>query len=110
MVRWHAISCGELQLSVWWKYDHSQRPQANLEGNQCESFNGSQPLAKPQHFPKIIGAAASGWIERQTGKYLQGRGKEGLFDLYTRRGELQHLEMLPVPTPSGFSAEGKYFS
>ncbi len=109
VVNWHEINCDELRISAWWDYDHSQHPQANLDGNRREQFQHSLPLAKPQYFPKIIAAAVSGWLERRTGRFLQGQGTEGLFDIYTRRGESKALNALPAPAPFGFAAEGKYF-
>jgi hypothetical protein len=109
MITWNDISGGEQRLSVWWKYDHSRHPQANLEGNARETFSGSSPLAKSQHYPKFVGVTASCWVERRTGKWLQGRGRENLFDVYTRRNELAALEALPDPIPMGYKAEGKFF-
>lgn len=109
VVSWNTISAGELRLSVWWKYDHSKHPQANLQGAQQERFRTSSPLAKPQHYPKFVGAVVSGWIERRTGKFVQGRGSEGLFDIYTRRGERENLDAISTPRPDGFAIEGKFF-
>lgn len=50
VVRWNGISGDELSLAVWWKYDHSCHPQANLEDNARERFYFDEPLAKRQHF------------------------------------------------------------
>lgn len=109
VIRRSCISGGELEFSIWWKYDHSQHPQANLSGNSREEFRSSKPLAKSQHFPKFVGALASGWLERRTGKWLQGRDSQGLFSLYARRGVRSCLDEMPVPRPSGFEAQGKLF-
>lgn len=49
IVRWSAGGYGEMQLSVWWKYDHSFHPQANSPGNYMERFQTAMPLAKRQH-------------------------------------------------------------
>jgi len=94
---------------VWWKYDHSRHPQAELGGSSREQFKTSLPLAKKQHYPKFVGVTVSGWLERKTGKHLQGKGQKGLFDVYTRRGEKEILKSLSDPSPSGFKAEGKFF-
>lgn len=110
VVLWSSISYGELRVSVWWKYDHSQHPQANKLGNARESFKTSRPLAKSQHYPKFVGATVSAWLERKTGAFIQGRGSSGLFDTYTRRGEGAVLEALPAPLPQGFAVEGKFFA
>lgn len=109
VIVWHEINCEELSLAVWWKYDHSKHPQANLEGNQRESFSGAAPLAKPQHYSKFVGAVAACWVERRTGRYLQGSGARGLYEVYTRRGEADELKAIPKPIPQGFEVEGKFF-
>lgn len=109
VVIWHGISGDEVHIAVWWDYDHSKHPQANLEGNQRERFHGPSPLAKPQHYPKFVGAFSSGWVERRTGAYIQGFGDKGLDEVYTRRGEAEELLAIPKPIPMGFEAEGKFF-
>lgn len=109
MIIWREIGCEEAQVSVWWKYDHVQHPQAELSGNQRESFRSSLPLAPKSKFPLFIGAAVSGWLERRTGKYLQGKGRDYLFDVYTRAGEAEILEALPEPVAQCFRAEGRKF-
>lgn len=109
VIIWNGISGDEVSLSVWWKYDHSKHPQADLEGSQRESFHGPTPLAKPLHYQKFVGAFASGWVERRTGRFLQGVGSAGLNEAYTRRTDVGALQALPTPTPAGFKAEGKFF-
>lgn len=108
VVRWNGISGDELSLAVWWKYDHSRHPQANLEGNARERFHFDKPLAKRQHFPRFVGVVVGGWLERLTGRHLQGHGGDHL-TTYTRRGERQALEALPNPVPRGYLAEGRFF-
>jgi len=109
VIMWRGIGWGELEISVWWKYDHAHHPQANLEGNAREEFKTSSPLAKRQHYPKFVGVTVSGWIERKTTKHLQGKKHDSLFAVYTRRGEKETLDALPDPIPDGFKAEGKFF-
>ena len=109
VVLWNSISVGELRVSVWWDYDHSKHPQADGIGNSRESFSLSQPLARRIHYPKFVAATASGWLERKTGKHLQGTGKQGIFDTYLKRGMKATLGALPVPKPDGYSAEGQFF-
>ena len=109
VIIWNSISHEELRLSVWWKYDHSKHPQANSQGNSKETFVTTLPLAKQKHYPSFVGATVSGWIERETGKHLQGEKAQGLFSIYTRKGEKDILENIPDPVPNGFKAEGKFF-
>jgi hypothetical protein len=109
VIVWSNAGYEEVRVSVWWKYDHSRHPQANLQGNSRERFQTSAPLAKRQHYPKFVGVTVSGWLERKNGPHLQGKGSEGLFDIYTRRGEMPALEALPAPEPLGFGAEGKFY-
>lgn len=107
VILWSDIGFQELRISVWWKYDHSLHPQANLDGNAKENFDCASPLSKPQHYRKFVGVTASGWLERKSGKYLQGKNQRGIFEVYTRRGERIELEKLPIPEPKGFAIEGK---
>lgn len=109
VILWQDIGFEELRISVWWKYNHQFHPQANLTGNAKEEFRTTKPLAKQKHYHKFIGVVASGWLERKTNKHLQGVGKEKLFDIYTRRGEIAALEIISEPKPRGFEAEGKFF-
>lgn len=110
VISWSSIGSGELRFSVWWKYDHANHPQANLNGNQRECFTTSSPLAKSQHYPKFVGVVTSGWIERKTGKFVQGYGAEAMFETYTRRGERKNLDAIPNPRPDGFAIEGQFFT
>jgi hypothetical protein len=109
VVLWDDIGFEELRISVWWKYDHSLHPQANLTGNTRESFSQSLPLASRLLYKKFVGVTVSCWLERRTGKHLQGKNQEGLFNIYTRKQEKAQLKNLPFPTPEGFKAEGKFF-
>lgn len=106
IVIWRDIGSRETQLSVWWKYDHSKHPQAEYEGNMRERFNGPEPLAKPQHYPKFVGAFACGWLDRRNPAHLEGYGSESIFETYTRRGEAKALQAIPTPVPLGFVVEG----
>jgi hypothetical protein len=107
---WQTIGSEEIRISVWWKFDYSKHPQAQLVGAYKERFSGASPLAKSQHYPKFVGATVSGWLERKTGKYLMGRHSQGLFGTYLRRGEREVLDAIPVPVPNGFKVEGKFFA
>lgn len=110
VVIWRSISYDELEISVWWKYNHELHPQANLNGNARENFNSSTPLADKSHYKKFVGVVTSGWLERRTGKYLMGDGGEAILKHYTRRGEKQELEKLPFQKPIGFKSDGKFYS
>jgi hypothetical protein len=105
-ISWNNIGFQELRISVWWKYDHSLHPQANLTGSSRESFRTSFPLAKRQHFKKFVGVTVSGYLERKEGKFLQGKDNRGILDIYTRTGEKIELENAPSPKPNGYAAEG----
>ena len=109
VILWSNAGFQELRISVWWKYDHSRHPQANLTGNAKESFVTSGPLAKRQHYKRFVGVTASAWLERKDGKWLQGEGSRAIFDIYTRSGEKAVLEKLPIPKPNGYKAEGQVY-
>lgn len=106
VVMWDDIGFEELRISVWWKYDQTLHPQANLTGNAKESFSCASPLANKVHYNKFVGVTASGWLERKAGKYLQGKGNRGIFEIYTRKGEKAELEKIVAPAPNGFDIEG----
>jgi hypothetical protein len=109
VILWRNIGFGELQISVWWKYDHSKHPQANLEGNERENFNSAKPLARKIHYRKFVGIVASCWLERKTSKHIQGKNREHISVHYSRRGELDVLKELPAQKPIGFEISGKFF-
>lgn len=106
VIMWNNIGYGELRISIWWKYDHSKHPQANLEGNEKEHFRTLSPLAKRQHYKKFVGVVASCNLERMDGKFLQGKKRDGIFSIYTRRSDKQEFENLPIQTPNGYETEG----
>lgn len=108
IVLWSDAGFGEIRMSVWWKYDHSQHPQANYEGNSRERFSTASPLAKRQHYPKFVGVVCSAWLERDTGNYLQGNGQSHIIEKYARRGELDILKKIPNPEPLGYQAQGRF--
>lgn len=110
VIIWQGITCEEIRISVWWDYDHEKHPQANLEGMHKEKFQTSRPLAKSQHYPKFIGAMASGWLERKTNKHLQGKDDKNLFDTYIRRTSKSELESIPKAKAVGFDASGQFFA
>jgi hypothetical protein len=109
VIRWWSINAEELQFSVWWKFDIAAHPKAHYPHCTVEYFAENGLNTKPAHYPKFIGAIVSGWLERRTGKFIQGEGSRNLLDTYIRKGERAILEALPIPTPLGFKAEGKFF-
>jgi len=109
IVKWRDIGFGELEISVWWKYDHSRHPQAELEGNSRENFNSTTPLARKELYKNFVGVTATGWLEREKGKHLMGKNRERLVGIYTRKGEKSALEKIPLQIPLGFEAEGKFY-
>lgn len=108
VVLWQDIGFEELRISVWWKFNHSKHPQANLTGNARENFNTSSPLANRYHYKNFVGVVISGWLERKTDKYIQGKSNECIFDRYIRKGEKVELEKLHSQQPKGFKIEGKF--
>lgn len=109
VIRWRDIGFGELEISVWWKYDHDRHPQAELAGRSRESFNSTSPLARRELYKNFIGVTITGWLERKKGKHLMGKGTERFVDVYTRKGEKSELEKMPSQKPLGFEAEGKFY-
>ncbi|WP_321324964.1 hypothetical protein [Thiomicrorhabdus sp.] len=109
VINWSDASFGEIRISVWWNYDHNQHPQANMRAPYKECFQTSLPLAKRQRYKEFVGIVCSAWIERDSGRHIQGYGNESIFDRYTRKGELQKVKVLPNPEPLGFEIEGKFF-
>lgn len=100
VILWSDAGCGELQVSVWWKYNHeaqSKRPP--------EAFLGPKPLARHADYPKLVGVVVSGWLERKTLPCLQGFGREHLLT-YTRTGEAAALAALPRVIAAGYAPEG----
>lgn len=110
VVIWSSINVGELRISVWWDYDHSRHPQAESLGNARETFTSAEPLAKRSAYSKFVGATASAWLERKTGKYIQGYGKDNIIYTYLRTNMREKLRAIPDPKPVGYGAEGKFFS
>lgn len=108
VVIWENIGFGELRISVWLKYNHNKHPQAYLEGNQKEKFKLTEPLANRKHYPKFVGVVASCWLERRTGKYIQGVKREGIFDIYTRKSELKFLKEQLELKPKGYEISGRF--
>lgn len=106
VIMWGDIGHDEIRVSIWWDYDHSKHPQANMQGNQRECFQTSSPLARRELWGRFVAVCASGWIERKAGKYLQGRGPRGIYDTYTRRDASAVVKDLPDPKPTGYKAEG----
>lgn len=107
-IMWTDIGFEELRISVWWKYNHSLHPQANLKGSAQEKFRLQTPLAKRQHYKKFVGVVASGWLERKQGKYIKGERDRGFLKIYTRKGEKEELVSIPNPKPKGFETEGEF--
>lgn len=109
VIKWRDIGFGQLEISVWWKYDHDRHPQAELAGRSRESFNNTSPLARKELYKNFVGVTITGWLERQNGTHLMGNGRERFVDLYTRKGEKSELEKIPCEKPIGFEAEGKFY-
>lgn len=109
VILWRDIGSGELLISIWWKYDHTKHPQANLEGNQRENFRFSEPLANKNHYRKFVGVVASCCLERKISKHIQGKNREHINVDYSRKGELDILKELPIQKPKGYEISGKIY-
>ncbi|HGC8063920.1 TPA: hypothetical protein ACI1IR_001177 [Yersinia enterocolitica] len=103
VVNWFDMGADELRFSVWWDYDHSKHPQQRSEKYQC-----SKPIAKSTKLVGFIGACASCWLERQTGKYIMGKNGDHLFETYIRRSSAIALNSLPPEQPIGYKVSGRY--
>lgn len=57
---------------------------------------------------KWRGIEVLGWIERQDGVWLQGKGRSGMVVRYTRKDKTI-LEAMNDPIPNGFNAEGGFY-
>lgn len=108
VILWIDGGFDELIISVWWKYDHSKHPQANLEGNAREKFHIAEPLADKKHYKKFVGIVTHCWLERRNGPYLQGQNRDYVSVTYTRKGELDHLKKLPNQKPLGYKSFGPF--
>jgi len=108
VICWADIGHEELRVSVWWDYDHSKHPQANNIGSYKERFQTASPLAKRSKFKNFVGVVCSGWLERQEGKYLQGRMRKNLFQIYTRKENLEPLKKIQTTKSLGYYSEGNF--
>lgn len=108
-ILWSNMGFDELLISVWWKYNHKKHPQANLEGRSKESFSSREPLAKKQYYKNFVGVVTSCWLERRSGKFIQGKNQEHIAKIYTRSGELKFLKEIPQQIPIGYESYGPIF-
>lgn len=66
-------------------------------------------ISKKSRYQDFVGVVASVWLERERGKHLQGKGSSDIINKYARKGELDILKALPIPTPIGYQAEGAFY-
>lgn len=94
------IAFDELQISVWWGYKPQEIP---------EDANSKEPTST---LPKneIVDAMVSGWIERKTGLWIQGKGTEGLFNAYCSRDARQELEVIPKYESAKIKRTGQFYN
>lgn len=109
IIQWSSIGSQELSISVWWKFDVAAHPKAQVAGGKPEYFAENGLCTKEANYPKFVGAMVSGWLERRTGKFIQGEDGHGFHHTYMRRGESSVLSSIPTPIPLGFKASGKIF-
>jgi len=94
----------ELLISVWWKYNKSQHPQANLKVGKIENYKIPEPLGKKYNYKNFVGVIASCWLTRTNGKFLQDTNQKNISNIYTRKGELSKLKEMPIQNPKGYGA------
>lgn len=109
IIIWKEGESAQIQVSLWWNYDHAANPLSRAGKRKSETFDTTQPVAPKDQYSKFIGGTVSGWIERQSGIFLQGVDRQGLFDTYLRRDMFEILDMLSVPRALGYRAEGKFY-
>lgn len=103
---WHDFGYGELSISVWWKFNidaYLRRPPARMS-----PFVATVPVASRKRYPQFVGATASVWLERRDGLFIQGHPSR-IFDIYTRKGEVDELWEIPWEDPRGFKISGNYY-
>lgn len=103
VVSWNGIGSGELRISVWFDY----KEEFHLYPSD---YNSPRPIPKRCPLYKVVSACASGWLERKTGKFLQGVGVNDLHpkSYLSYEGEL-YLSQQPMLKPEGFEASGRFF-
>lgn len=102
VINWRDHGSGEILITVWWNYEESRDPRAS------EKSHSQTPLAHRSRYQDFVGVVASIWLERERGRYLQGKGSEHIGNKYARKGELEILRALPNPEPIGYLVEGKF--
>ena len=109
VIIWRDIGFGELQISVWWKYNNDKHPQVDLEGECKENFRLTKPLARKRFYREFVGVVVSCWLERKDSKHIQGKNREHISIHYSRRRELESLKELPEQKPKGYEVSGKFY-
>ncbi|WP_207968294.1 hypothetical protein [Yersinia pseudotuberculosis] len=104
VVNWRDVGFDELRISVWWDYIQELHPR-----KEFEEFTSTRPIVQNRHFTHFMGACASCWLERNTGKYIMGTNGSSLFDIYLRSSSENELKSLPVEEPLGYQGGGKFY-
>ncbi|MHA6689445.1 hypothetical protein [Devosia sp. A449] len=105
VIVWHDVGYGELSISVWWRFDYEAYCR---RASPIANFATTLPAASRTRYPQFVGAAASVWLERKDGLFVQGTPAL-LFDVYTRKGVEKELSELPWEEPRGFKISGDYY-
>lgn len=103
VINWVDIGHDEIRFSVWWDYDHEKHPQKNVERYQT-----SKPIAKSSKLNSFVGACASCWLERKSGKYIMGNKGDRLFEIYLRQSTQDDLYRLSTEKPSDYKDSGRF--
>ncbi len=103
LVQWRDNGSGEIFFTVWWKYSRAEH-EKYLRG----AWPPSTRLVKRRRLPEIFGATVCGWLMRGGRAFLEGKGRNGMHDLYMRRRDAWRLHSLPDPHPIAFDLEGLF--
>ncbi|MDY6993383.1 MAG: hypothetical protein SVR94_12395 [Pseudomonadota bacterium] len=93
---WRGIGYGEIRITIWWGIKE-----------KCVDSEATRPLNK--HLIDALDVCCSAWLERRTGKWIQGRGGNSIFDTYCVRKAEAELRNIPVVQCIGYKNEGKFF-
>jgi hypothetical protein len=103
---WHDAGYGELSISVWWKFDVDSYLRSRSA--RIKPFAATVPITRRTRYPQFVGATASVWLERKEGLFIQGEPPT-LFDIYTRKEDVQEISEIPRQEPCRFGISGSYY-
>lgn len=101
VINYTHISFGEVRINIWWDFQGEE---------YNETLKTDTPVVRRSELKNHVAVCVGGWLERKTGKYLQGRKTEAVLMRYRRKGELSKLNQLKAPKCHGFAPEGQFFA